>query len=529
MVLIGETGSGKTSFLNLLFNFDMVCDMGLEKCLDALHNFNDMKIENDQKRAMESKTSDARYYDTLFGDLEVGIIDTPRFGDSRGIEEDKKNVKRIIDTIEGVEYVNCICLVINGRQARATAQLQYVLTEISATLPKTAFKNLIIVMTNCQNVICANFDLNELSTYFGSEVVIKDKHVFYIENPYSTLEKCRNEKKRASRKQLVDILKASFQTTGDTLIKMLLTIKDFKEVHTNCFVELYKVKEEVEKKMLHLNVAQQNREELQKRILKTKEELDAAVSTKTLNSKFTSTLKVKKIVVVETTDHNTICGAKNCNSNCHVPCNLSKTMDKENLKGCGCIDQMNNYICTVCKHSYLDHYHSESVFEVREEETIDVDNARKKKFEDAISAHDFCVKLKTECDAKLRKCEDEMEDLKMKLMLTLEMFEKLGSSPSYEKVLEVQIYALEQRIKAQNSGDDLSVLNSTNEELKSKLKILKNTRMIKWAQEMLCVSPSATKDEIDLAYSVLSKKQDEINPDLEQAYKILLDEIKLKV
>ena len=31
MVLIGETGSGKTSFLNLLFNFDMVCEMGLEK------------------------------------------------------------------------------------------------------------------------------------------------------------------------------------------------------------------------------------------------------------------------------------------------------------------------------------------------------------------------------------------------------------------------------------------------------------------------------------------------------------------
>ena len=274
------------------------------KSFEALHNFNDLKIENDQKRAMKSKTSDAKYYKAMFGDLEVGIIDTPGFGDSRGIEEDKKNVKRIIDTIEGVEYVNCICLVINGHQARATSQLQYVLTEKSATLPKTAFKNLIIVMTNCQNVICANFDLNELSTFFGSEVVIKPEHVFYIENPYSTLEKCQSEKKLASHQQLVHVLKTSFQTTGETLVNMLITIKDFKEVHTNCFVELYKVKEDVETKMIHLNVAQQNREELQKKILKAKEELDAAVSTKTLNA-------LKKVVVVKTDRHNTICSAPN--------------------------------------------------------------------------------------------------------------------------------------------------------------------------------------------------------------------------
>ena len=474
MVLIGETGSGKTSFFNLLCNFDKVCELGLEDSLDTLHNFHDLDKENTQQRAMESKTSDAKCYRVKLDELEVGIIDTPGFGDSRGMEEDKKNVKKMIDTIEREEYINCICLVINGRQARVTYQLKYVLTEISATLPKTAFSNLIIIMTNSQDVTCANFDVRELPQFFGSEVVIKPERVFYIDNPYSKLEKCRQETKLVSHQQLVDALRMAFQIAGETLVKMLETIKDFSEVHTNCFAELYKVKQEVEKKMLHLLVAQQNKEELQKQILKAKEKLDAAASTKTLNENFTSSFKVKKVVIVETKRHNTICGAPHCNSNCHVPCNLAKTVDKENMKSCHCIDERNDYKCTVCGHSYLDHFHSESVFEIREEETVDIDKERKKRFEDASTAQEECAKLKGEYDAKLEYCEENMKDLKVGLIDTLKSFETLGSSPSYEKVLECQLYVVEQRIKVQQRGDDLRVLNATKDDIQKMLRIVQD-------------------------------------------------------
>ena len=155
MVFIGETGSGKTSLFNLFCNFNLICELGLDEGWDKLHNFHDLDLERAQERPMESKTSDAKCYKVRFDELEVTIIDTPGFGDSRGIEEDKKNVKKIVDTIHrDIEYVNCICLVINGRQARTSCQLKYVLTEISATLPKTAFNNLITVMTNCQDVTC---------------------------------------------------------------------------------------------------------------------------------------------------------------------------------------------------------------------------------------------------------------------------------------------------------------------------------------------------------------------------------------
>lgn len=540
MVLIGETGSGKTSLFNLLCNFDLVCQLGLENSLEILRNFHDLDLENAQQRAMESKTSDAKYYKVKFGELEVGIIDTPGFGDSRGIDEDRKNVKKIIDTIERAEYVNCICLVINGRQARATFQLKYVLTEISATLPKSAFNNLIIIMTNSQDVTCATFDVSELSSFFGSEVIIKPEHVFYIDNPYSKLEKCRKEKKAATLQQLVSALQISFQTAGLTLMQMLDTIKDFNDVHTNCFVQLYNIKQEVEKNTLHLLVADQNRKMLEKEIARQKELLDAAMSTKTLNKEFTSTFKVKKVVVVATKEHNTICGAPNCNSNCHVPCHLSKTLDKENLKGCGCIDRSTgNFTCKICGHSYRDHFHSESVFEIQEEENVFTDEERRKKFEDARSQEELCVRLNAEYDAELKRSLIEMEDRQKFLIATLETFQSLGSSPSYEKVLECQIYVLEQRIKAQEAGDDMHTLCSTKEDLEHKLSIVKEVQRdmdsknrvekIKWARSILQVGSSATKEEIEKAYKTLAKT---MHPDktsgsdakfqsLQKAYEIL--------
>eukprot|EP00731_Ephydatia_muelleri_P017237 Em0010g335a len=493
---------------------------------------------------MESKTSDAKCYKVRFDELEVTIIDTPGFGDSRGIEEDKKNVKKIVDTIHrDIEYVNCICLVINGRQARTSCQLKYVLTEISATLPKTAFNNLITVMTNCQDVTCASFDVKVLSEFFGSDVVIKPEHVFYIDNPYSKLEKCQNEKMVATHNQLVDALRISFQIAGETLIRMLETIKDFDEVHTNCFVQLYNVKEDVEKVMLEVLVAQQNQTTLENHILLQKQKLDVAMSSKTLNEEFTTTFKVRKGIVTATERHNTICSAPNCNSNCHISCRLSKTLGKENLRSCTCIDKGNDYKCKECGHSYLDHFHSESIFEIREEENIFTDEERKRKFEEAKTQEELCIMINAEYNAKLELCKEYMENKKVVLIATVERFEALGSSPSYEKLLECQVYVLDQNINAQQRGDDLQLLKATKKNLEDKLSIVRGAKIdvqsespaakVKWAQCILGIGTSSTRNQIEESYeaskmAVLPTKPgetSEIFQNVQEAYDLMLTQL----
>ena len=89
MLLIGETGSGKTSFINLLYNCVTVqalgCGFGKEG-LEYFRQYNDIQLENAQSTSMESKTNDAILYNVEVGELKVGIIDTPGFGDSRGLK-----------------------------------------------------------------------------------------------------------------------------------------------------------------------------------------------------------------------------------------------------------------------------------------------------------------------------------------------------------------------------------------------------------------------------------------------------------
>ena len=134
MLLVGENGSGKTSFLNLICNFNLFQTLDFQAGLEQFHNFNDFVMENAAAQQIESKTSDAKLYNVEFHDLKIGIIDTPGFGDSRGMEEDKKHMKRINDALKEVDCINCVCLIINGRNSRCTSTLQYVLTEVTPQL-----------------------------------------------------------------------------------------------------------------------------------------------------------------------------------------------------------------------------------------------------------------------------------------------------------------------------------------------------------------------------------------------------------
>ena len=74
MVMIGETGSGKTSFLNLLCNCGLIDALGFEEGSAKFRRFNDIHLENAIAHQMESKTNSATLYNVELGDLKIGVI-----------------------------------------------------------------------------------------------------------------------------------------------------------------------------------------------------------------------------------------------------------------------------------------------------------------------------------------------------------------------------------------------------------------------------------------------------------------------
>ncbi len=469
MLLIGETGSGKTSFLNLLYNCGIVqalgCGFGTE-ALEKFKQFNDIKLENAQSLSMESKTDYATLYNVKVGALNVGVIDTPGFGDSRGFKQDKTNAQRIISALKREEYINCVCLIINGRQARASASLKYVLSEITAILPKGILDNVIVVFSNTADPLDLTFDASLLMEYFGKEV----KNIFFVENPYCRFEKAKAKVGQLGKDRVAKSLKNAFEQTSKVLTEMCETIKDFPEVHTHRFIELYEKKKAIEKSVLASLTAYDNQMMLEKSLKDVKAEVDAAVKSKTLNKNFKTVQRFKKWVVEGTNDHNTLCGKKGCHSNCHVSCSLPKSFDKEVFKRCACI--RGGELCKVCGHSYTYHYHEESLF--REEDVVQdlIADDMKDNFVKAESDEERAKMLYKNLEKELQKSIAARKKLSVKLSKDIAEFESLGAARNYTKLIENQLAVIESHLEG-TVGTDTDDLCKTKDEMVKRLEVIR--------------------------------------------------------
>ncbi|XP_064401543.1 uncharacterized protein LOC135347466 isoform X2 [Halichondria panicea] len=463
MLLIGKIGSGKTSFLNLLYNCATVGSGFEAKGLEQFTQFNDIKLEKAQAHPKETKTSDATLYNVEVGDLKIGVIDTPGFGDSRGLEQDKTNAQRIISALKKEEYINCVCLIINGRQLGADALLKYVLTDIAAILPKGILDNVIVVFSNTGDFLDVDFDTGLLKQYFGIEI----ENILCVENPYCRFEKAKAKVGQLGIDRLTKSLQKAFEDTSEVLTEMCETITNFPQVQTHRFIELYEKKQDIEKSVLDSLTAYDNQMMLEKSLIDTEAEVKAAVRKKSDNKDYKTFIPTKW----GEHKHSILCAYSNCQSNCHTPCDdFSKLLDKEMIKCCVVFDGSNT--CRKCGHSYIDHYDGKL-----EENTpsIRVKESKKKKFDKASTEEIQAQSRFNEQNEKKRTAAAERKKLSEKLLKQISEFEDESVAGNYTKILESQLAVIDTRIEA-STGPESEDLCKTRDEVKKKLEVIQQAK-----------------------------------------------------
>ena len=494
MLLIGETGSGKTSFLNLICNYAHLEKLGRNFDKDGfekLLQFDDEDLENKGGRRMESKTSGAKLYDVTadssttcnykadLDKLKFSVIDTPGFGDSRGFDKDDENLQRILSCIEDAEYINCVCIVINGRQARITANLQYVLTGIASILPTPVVDKLFFVFTNTADPIDMNFDLEELKTYFGEQV--DTTACICIDNPYSRFEKAIKKEKEGKMKkeQIVQSLKKSFNDTREPLKEMCRKMKKFEKVHTRIFIQLHKKKQAIEASVLDMLSAYDNQKKLEKEITSAQKDVDAALIKEQIDSGFHCRKKILKAKSLDTDPiHNTLCTVPDCYSNCHLHCLLPMSFnDTTVLKNCYCANLGKCKDCRVCGHSLEYHYHAYRKWEKMTDDIDLVDDEMRKKIKEVTSMEDKAKALKEGLEKQHKNSEASREELSAKLLEKIKEFEKLSVGRNYAKLIESQIGVIKLRIKGSLEG--VHDLKKVQEKLEEKLKMIYKTLSVR--------------------------------------------------
>ena len=401
-----------------------------------------IKLENAEASQMESKTSGAKLYQTTICGLNVGVIDSPGFGDSRGLDQDKENAKEIVRALNEEDYINCICLIINGRTSRMSATLKYVLSEVTSILPRVVLDNIIVVFTNCADALDISFDVRALEEFFGQPITAN--RIFFIENPYCRFEEARKKQHSLPQEMIAKSLLKMFESAREMLTELHKTIAGFDAVHTHHFEKLYRKKQEIERNTLHLLTEYDYQKQLEAKIKR----VEAASRTKHLNEEYKT---VTRWIQVPTDCHYTLCGARGCFSNCHGPCYLPKSFEKDGLKRCK--SMRGGDFCTVCHHSYKLHYHTEVRHEQQSEEVEVIDKETQRRFLEAKSTEEGKRVILSRCKQSRLVVIEMRKILTHQLHDTIAEFQELGISRNYAKLLDNQIAMIDHRLQAETGGD----------------------------------------------------------------------------
>ncbi len=148
IMMIGATGAGKNTLINSMINYIL----GV-KWID---NFRFVLIdEGKQKSQAESQTSEITAYQMNHMDgfrvpYSLTIVDTPGFGDTRGISHDQKITAQIQDFFSARRRIDCIdavCFVVQASLARMTHTQKYVFDSILSIFGKDIAENILMMVT----------------------------------------------------------------------------------------------------------------------------------------------------------------------------------------------------------------------------------------------------------------------------------------------------------------------------------------------------------------------------------------------
>ncbi|CAI5689157.1 unnamed protein product [Oreochromis niloticus] len=149
ILLVGETGAGKSTLINALFNYIIGVTWEDEVWFQILE-------EERNENQTEIQTPDVIVYE-IFGfedktlPYSLTIIDTPGFGDTRGTEHDEIVIRRLFQLFgseDGVHEVHAIGLVMKATVNRLSDRLSYVFDAMMSLFGKNVEKNIVSLVTH---------------------------------------------------------------------------------------------------------------------------------------------------------------------------------------------------------------------------------------------------------------------------------------------------------------------------------------------------------------------------------------------
>ncbi len=169
ILLLGETGVGKSTFINAFANYVNHETLGdarnkMLTLISSSFSISDddyvdhtvkITVQNEQNerpsKKGESSTQSCRSYFFPSKHGALRIIDTPGVGDTRGENQDQLNFNNILTYIAQYPELHAICILLKPNCSRLTSGFRLCLIQLLNNLEKSASQNIIFIFTNARS------------------------------------------------------------------------------------------------------------------------------------------------------------------------------------------------------------------------------------------------------------------------------------------------------------------------------------------------------------------------------------------
>ncbi|XP_053486129.1 uncharacterized protein LOC128610736 [Ictalurus furcatus] len=420
LLMVGETGTGKTTVINAMANYIL----GVKFTDEVWFEITEEKGDNYMSDQSESKTTEITVYEVCAqgNPICLTIIDTPGYGDARGTDVDKQiaeNLYKLFHNVTGVKEIDAVCLIVKASENSLSDRLQYIFDAVLSLFGKVIENNIVIFVTHSDGLPPDNA-LN----------AIKKVGVLCRKNeenePEHFLFNNRQAEKRNPRYNRV--LQTAWELTEDSLNVFFASLEEENRKSLEQTERVLKESKLLEACMSNLkdriDFVERKREELSQ-IQKALEENQEKIK-RNENFTFTVTKCYKEKLSIENASQwnrkATTCSV--CKENCHE----YNCWSAWSPWWC---EVMRNGHCTVCtgKCHYTKHVKEDKKYVTRSEQTTVRFDDFKKQYESSNSASDITFDSKAVENVKKelessKKQEEEKTSMEKRLKEELTKTEK---------------------------------------------------------------------------------------------------------
>jgi predicted GTPase len=351
ILLLGETGVGKSTFINALCNyltfdsFESARDGELQPLIYSEFQYRGKSItcgkRDDDEGASNRKpgsscTQRCRAYTfTQEGENQkIRLIDTPGIADTNGFTRDEQNMKDILSCLSEYEVLHAICILLKPNDVRLTPVLKYCIVQLLAHLHKDATSNIVFCFTNSSpSMFEAGGTFNLLQHVLSESpqtaaIKLDEETMYYFDSEGFRYLACVKRGLEFKTTQ-TNVFKSSWEHSSEEASRLIKHIASLEPHDVKSTLSLNLVRDilaGIEGPLAMITEASQHNLEQTKRNTK---EIVRLLETHGSNAEIRKALIIEEEVVetVKLEKTRTICKSMNCKGRiCHDPCEADETL-----------------------------------------------------------------------------------------------------------------------------------------------------------------------------------------------------------